>query len=481
MNKRAAVLVILCVLSALPAVSALGCSGAFLAPNPSAGISEEASEKAEKQPHTDRKVGTGEFDFSKAFDDGEDPRDASAGVQGAAAPAQAVYSLRYPPVKLQKRLVRVMVRQGVNDAAVYSSATAHLRTGKMNTTFKGRMHVEALYGGVSAIATAGRARTELPLPCTLYVSSSGANLLELGESSYRGALVVKPEEGGGISFINILDMEDYLRGVVPLEIGNLKNQDIEAVKAQAVAARTYAYRRMAQREAAAFDLAHTVSDQVYGGANAEAPVSDMAVRLTKDLVMVYEDGLISAYYHSTCGGRTANIEDVWGGEAYPYLRSVSDAAPGGNAYCGGSSSFSWTESWNVGRLTSIIRRYSAEGNLNPPFGAGALRAVEVKERFECGRVKTLSVVSSVGEHVTGGDKARFLLRRDVRMNQILRSAKFNSARISGGEAVITGGGYGHGIGMCQVGAIGRARAGQDFERILRAYYSGISIRSVAPE
>ena len=478
MIRRAAACVILCA-SALPVMLALGCSGALLVPNPPAGALEESHKKTKEHPLPDRRVSTDEFDFSRAFDDVESPRDTSAGAQGAHA--HAVRSLRYPPIKLHRRPVRVMVRQGVNEAAVYSSATAHLRTGKLNTTFKGRMHVEAIHGGASASATVGRAKKELRLPCTLYVSSAGANLLELGENSYRGALLIVSEEGRGISFINMLDMEDYLRGVVPLEIGNLKDRDIEAVKAQAVAARTYAYRRMAQREASAFDLVHTVSDQVYGGANAEAPISDMAVRLTKDLVMAYNDDLVNAYYHSTCGGSTANVEDVWGGEAYPYLRSVSDAAPGGAAYCGESSSFSWTESWNVGRLTGIIKRYSIEGNLRPPFGGGSLRAVEVKERFECGRVKTLSVVSGAGEHVTGGDKARFLLRRDGPSYQILRSAKFNSARISGGEAVIDGGGYGHGVGMCQVGAIGRARAGQDFERILRAYYTGISIRSVAPE
>jgi len=477
MIKRAAVWVLLC-LPALSLMLALGCSGAFIVPNPPAGASEKAPKRVEEQPLPDRKVATDEFDFSKAFDDdGGGSRDAPAD----SARAPAVPSLRYPPIMVQKRFVRVMVRRGVNDAAVYSSAAAHLRTAKYNTTFKGRMHVAALYGGSSAVATVGKSKKELRLPCTLYVSSSSPNLLELGENSYRGALVIISEEGGGLSFINVLDMEDYLRGVVPLEIGNLKDADIEAVKAQAVAARTYAYRSMAQRGAQAYDLVHTVADQVYGGANAEASASDMAIRLTKDLVMAHNESLINAYYHSTCGGRTANVEDVWGGEAYPYLRSVSDSAQNGSVYCGTSASFSWMETWSAPRLAAIIKLYSAEGNLNPPFKGGALRSVEVRERFECGRVKTLAVVSGAGEHVTGGDKTRFLLRRDGSAYQILRSAKFNSAQISGGEAVIHGGGYGHGIGMCQVGAIGRARAGQDFEQILRSYYSGISIRSVASE
>jgi len=478
MVRRTAARLFLCACT-LSLMTALGCSRGFLVPNPPAGASEEAPGRSGEQPIPDRKVSTGEFDFSRAFDDEEGSPDTSVGVS-ADARVQAVPSLRYPPVRVQKRPVRVMVRRGVNEAAVYSSANAHLRTGKSNTTFKGRMHVEALYGGASASATVGKVKKELKLPCTLYVSSASPNLLELGENSYRGALVIISEEGGGISFINVLDMEDYLRGVVPLEIGNLKDADIEAVKAQAVAARTYAYRKMAQREAAAFDLVHTVSDQVYGGANAEAKTSDMAIRLTKDLVMAYGDELINAYYHSTCGGRTANIEDVWGGEAYPYLRSVSDSASGGSVYCSTSNSFSWTEIWNAGRLTAIIKRYSAEGNLSPPFGGGTLRSVDVREHFECGRVKTLAVVSGTGEHVTGGDKVRFLLRRDG-ANQILRSAKFNSARMSGGDVVIEGSGYGHGIGMCQVGATGRARAGQNFEQILRAYYSDISVRSIGSE
>jgi len=479
MNRRAAAGFLICA-AALFVMLALGCSREFLVPNPPAGTSGKTPETAAEQPLPERKAVTGEIDFSKAFDDGEDSRAPSAGAPGPAR-AYPAASLRYPPVRAQKRPVRVMVRRGVNEAAVYSSAAAHLRNGKGGTTFKGRMHVEALYGGASAAATVGRTKKELRLPCTLYVSSASPNLLELGESSYRGSLVITSEAGGGISFINVLDMEDYLRGVVPLEIGNLKDGDIEAVKAQAVAARTYAYMSMAHREAQAFDLTHTVADQVYGGANAEAPVSDLAIRLTKDLVMAYNDELIIAYYHSTCGGATANVEDVWGGDTCQYLRSVSDMAPGGSAYCASSNSFSWIESWNAGRLAAIIRQHSADGNLAPPFKGGALRSVEVKERFACGRVKTLSVVSGGGEHVTGGDKTRFLLRRDGRGSQILRSARFNSAQISGGEAVIRGGGYGHGVGMCQVGAIGRARAGQNFEQILQAYYSGVTIRSAAPE
>jgi stage II sporulation protein D len=227
-------------------------------------------------------------------------------------------------------------------------------------------------------------------------------------------------------------------------------------------------------------LVNTVADQVYGGANAESPTADMAVLLTKDMVMVYADELVNAYYHSTCGGATANIEDVWGSAPQPYLRSVSDIGPDGKAYCSESGSFVWMETWKADNLAKIIKRFSAEGNLEPPFKGGALRKLEVEERFECGRVKALVAVSHNGErHVTGGDKARFLLRRDRPSYPILRSSRLADVVMRGGEVIINGGGHGHGVGMCQVGAIGRARAGQGFEQILAAYYSGMSIRTVA--
>ena len=424
----------------------------------------------------DRRARTRDVDFARAFEEGGKPRDTVRTPFLSAAPP-VVRSLRYPPYRLLQRRVRVALARNVKEAAVNSSASASAQTSQARVAFKGRVRFEAdlLEPGL-VIATVGSVKKGLRLPCTLSVSGGQ---LEYGGGVYRGGLILAPDGGKAFSVINLIDVEEYLRGVVPLEIGNLREADIEAVKAQSVAARTYTYLKMAQNANNPFDLLPTTSDQVYGGMSAEAPVSDMALLLTKDLIMVYEGTIVHAYYHSTCGGRTANIEDVWGGEPVPYLKSQADADGRGRAYCAGTTTYTWAETWNTGNLAAIIRQHSAEGGLTPPF-SGSLRRIDVRERFVCGRVKKLAVVSSSGEHVAGGDKVRFVLRRNVPSRQILRSANIQSVTITGHEVVIKGSGHGHGIGMCQVGAISRARAGLGFEEILKAYYSGISIRTVVP-
>jgi len=472
----------------------LGCARMGMTPNPGGGApskepaaadKSKSSAKSDKssawgEERQDRVVRTRDVDFARAFEDEGAPRRDTPAAPAAKPmpPAPAAHSLRYPSIRVQKRPVRVLLKRGIGEIVAYSAAAAYVYTPDGSMSFRGRMHIDATYGPKSSvIATVNNVKKELRLPCTLFVNSA-TNLLELGENSYRGAIIVIREDAGSVSIINAIHIEDYLRGVVPLEIGSLSETALEALKAQAVAARTYTYKRMAQNADKPFDLASTVADQVYGGAIAEAPTPDMAIRATKDLIIAYNDEIADAYYHSTCGGRTANIEDVWGGEKIPYLRSKSDMDNSGKAYCGQGGAFRWTETWGMSQLSNLIKQHASEGNMIPPYGGGTLRRIEVRERFECGRVKKLAIVTSHGEYAASGEKARFVLRRNNTPQQILRSSNFNSAAIANGEIMINGTGYGHGVGMCQVGAIARARAGENFEQILRAYYTDIAVRTV---
>jgi stage II sporulation protein D len=452
-----------------------------MTPNPGRGNAPAAEDRpsgwGESLP--ERAVRTRDIDFARAFEEAGAPRRDTDPAAAGGRKTPAAHSLRYPPVKLQRRHIRVLLKRGAEEAVAYSTASAQVNTPNGSVSFRGRMVIDASYKLEKAVvATVNNVKKELRLPCTLAVAST-MNMLELGEESYRGAIIIVPESAGAVTFINALHVEDYLRGVVPLEIGSLSEAEAEALKAQAIAARTYAYKRMSLNGGKPFDVASTVADQVYGGANAEAAATDAAISATKDLVIAYNDDIIDAYYHSTCGGQTANAEDVWGGEGRPYLLSRSDADKGGKPYCGQSAAFRWTETWGMSRLSNIIKQHAGEGNFSPGYGGGALRRIEVSERHQCGRVKELAVVTSAGKYVTSGEKARFVLRRNNAPQQILRSSNFNSAVIANGEITITGAGYGHGVGMCQVGAIARARAGENFEQILRAYYTDIAIRTAA--
>ena len=144
---------------------------------------------------------------------------------------------------------------------------------------------------------------------------------------YRGSAELRVAGDGRVSAINVLPLEDYLLGVVPLEIGPRGNDEMAAVEAQAVAARTYAVAQLGGQLEMGFDLFGTVDDQAYGGMAAERDESTRAVRRTAGKILLYDGRPIRAYYHSTCGGRTAAVEEVMDRPPAPYLQPVSDRAP----------------------------------------------------------------------------------------------------------------------------------------------------------
>lgn len=311
------------------------------------------------------------------------------------------------------------------------------------------------------------------VPGPLVVRPVGGRV-RVDDTLYRGAALVRPAEEG-VTAVNLLDLETYLLGVVPMEIGGGRPpEELEAVKAQAIAARTYAVRQLGRREELGFDYYGSVLDQAYGGADAEDSITSRAVEETRGQVIVYEGEPIEAYYHSTCGGRTAPMEEVWGGEGRPYLRSVSDRRPDGGWYCESSSRFRWTEEWShdalLRALTAGLRERGATGEVT------SVESLEVTGRTQSGRAEAVEIVTNLGTHVVRGDTIRWVLRPEP--DRILNSSAIELDPFGDGEVrslVVEGAGWGHGIGMCQVGALGRSRAGQSYRDILLTYYPGTRI------
>jgi stage II sporulation protein D len=255
----------------------------------------------------------------------------------------------------------------------------------------------------------------------------------------------------GFAVINTLPIEDYLKGVVPHEIGALKEDAFEALKAQAVAARTYAYAHLGSRKSQGFDVFADTRDQVYNGSKEENSLVNKAIESTSGIVIKYNENLIEAFYHSTCGGKTEGTE-VWGQVSRPYLLSVSDSA-NGKAYCEASKYMSWSETFTKAEL-------KAENIL-------------IIEKFPSSRVKNLVVFAKDSSYEIVGDKTRWFFTKN---GKILPSSLF-TIKNNGDSFTVEGSGFGHGIGMCQFGVIARARAGQKFDEILKAYYSGVSVDS----
>ena len=299
---------------------------------------------------------------------------------------------------------------------------------------------------------------------------------------FRGELLFVPGDTG-IVVVNRVRMDDYLRGVVPLEIGTKAAGDSAAVQAQAVTARSYAYVRI--REAGGsrpFDVTAGVGDQIYGGADAETPVANAAVIATRGLVLKYAGRVVNAPYHSTCGGSTAEADEVWRSRGEPYLRRVSDQIPGTTrSYCDIAPRFRWTRTLDGATLHAALVRYLGTYTAVPGPNPGTPRDVMIDTRTPSGRVGTLKIATDRGNYVLRGNDVRYVLRAPG--GEILNSTYFSVETATAQDGSLSrltlrGMGYGHGVGMCQWGAIGRARAGQDFRGILETYYPGATVGPV---
>ncbi len=304
------------------------------------------------------------------------------------------------------------------------------------------------------------------------------SLVQHAQSPYRGELWITPTDSG-LLVVNRVPVEDYLRGVVPLELGTRNAIDAAALQAQAIAARSYTYVRVPAEELVprgGYQMTATVLHQVYGGVAAEHPVVDNAIAATSGLVLRYNGAVVDGPYSSSCGGRTALPSDAWrGGRAVGYLQSVSDVNPRtGQAFCDISPTHEWEASFSESLLRQAVVRHlgtrGASGTTAP-----IVQSISVGQRSTTGRVATLIVRTDRGSITLTGPDARSAFR-DARGASLL-STYFEvdretrvGQRVSG--VVLKGKGHGHGVGMCQWGAIGRARAGHDVRAILRHYYPG---------
>jgi len=297
---------------------------------------------------------------------------------------------------------------------------------------------------------------------------------------YRGEIVINPSDSGWV-IVNRLTMDAYLRGVVPLEIGNRTAAEFAAVQAQAVAARTYSYKHL--NPARVFDMYATVQDQVYGGVDAEKPLPDSAISTTADVVVLFNGQPITTPYHSTCGGSTAAVSEVWYDQPdQPYLRPVSDKIPGSDHYyCDPSPRFSWTQSYDATSLRAVMEKYLSAYTNAPKSGLGRITDIREQGRTPSGRVAALTVQTENGSYTLRGNDIRFVLRdpKGAIMNSTFFSFTEDKTAGEVTSFTVNGRGYGHGIGMCQWGAIGRARAGQNYRTILETYYPGTTIGRIA--
>ena len=267
---------------------------------------------------------------------------------------------------------------------------------------------------------------------------------------------------GAMRLVNTVDLESYVASVLASEIS--AGWHPETLRAQAIAVRTYAARRCT-RPNTAFDVTDDTSNQVYHGVGRIAPSLASAAADTIGKALIYDGEFADVWYHSACGGHTAAVVEVTAAPTVvPYLQGVADAPPGGNPYCAISPYFRWR---NVVPASALVRAY--------PDNTSALDSLSVLAKWPDGRVRSVKAAFTDGTSRTDDGHA-FYERALVALGyKVLPSAMFDISAAAPESFEFSGQGVGHGVGMCQWGAEGRARAGQTAEEILGAYFPGISL------
>lgn len=300
----------------------------------------------------------------------------------------------------------------------------------------------------SAVVRGGRQVTLNGVPVRLPVLMLPAGgPLRFNGRRYRGVMLVTDAGKGRLHLINLVDLEEYLKGVVPREMD--PRWPLEALKAQAIAARSFALNRKAlnRRFRRPWDVDQTAMSQVYGGIDAEQATTTAAVSATAGFVVQYSNTVLPCFFHSTCGGHTADIGAVWG-RAHPAFRGRK------SEFCTNAKHYRW------GAVLSRSEAGKLLGMGLPVDGAGGLIL------YRSGRVRSLQI--RAGGRVRQFSGREF--RRRLGYNRI-RSTLF-SVRVRGPYLQILGRGWGHGVGMCQWCAAGMARDGWPAKRILQYFYPG---------
>lgn len=359
----------------------------------------------------------------------------------------AILFLIIPAPLMAGPFVRVAVFIDVPSISIAGSDSMTLHSSRGEKMDRRRGPVQ-IVPGASGLILNGR-RTGVS---ELLIRTKTSPLIVNG-STFPGSLFITQTQGGLLG-INKTEVDDYLKGVVPVEISPKWHP--EALKVQAIAARTYAlYQRQANGEKE-YDLVATTADQVYTGLSQTHPASDKAIAETQGLVLTYHGHLILSMYHSTAAGQTEDGRAVLGIDL-PYLKSVNCPF---DRY---SPRYRWTR--EIG-MVDIEQAFMRSG-----YPLGPVSTLTPFDWAPSGRVSRIRVLHSEGEVILRGEELRKILGYSV-----LPSTLFTIEDI-GQTVIFRGKGSGHGVGLCQWGAKEMAELGYSFDKILRYYYPGTEVVS----
>ncbi len=372
-------------------------------------------------------------------------RDALPEEEPTAAETGPRLAVPIPALSRDEQTVRVAMLRTSADAVLEGDELFLEHTNGVTTPMQGRA-VARVSNGAVFVEGVGTVQAGVRV-----VNRLGA--IRIGDREFPGSVELHTDQDR-LLVVNELPLERYLAGVVASEVP--KSWGVEAKKAQAVAARTYALMKKADADRA-WDLEATTDDQVYSGKAVDGS-TQAAVTATHGEVLTRDGYLVSAFYHSTCGGMTELPKDVW-----PEQPSHGNTAVVGG-YCEKSPYYNWTVDVTPEQLLAAAAKAGHE--------ATQVRGLHVRSRSASERITAIDLVTDRGTVTWSGQRFRELLGYGK-----IKSARFE-VEVNGGAFRLTGRGFGHGVGMCQWGAQGMAEAGEDYRAILGKYYPGSKIERI---
>ncbi|MFB2647015.1 SpoIID/LytB domain-containing protein [Raphidiopsis sp. BLCC-F218] len=341
-------------------------------------------------------------------------------------------------------ILRIAIEKEVEQIKVGASTTAVVRDGSGRNlgelTGSNSYAAQSIPGGVAL----DKWQSGL-----FWIEPTAKGYVYIGDRWFRGRTLIVPT-GKGITAVNWVDLEEYLYSVVGGEMSSSWHE--EALKAQAIAARTYAlYKRKEQRNNPLYDLGDSPDSwQVYHGVSSESPRTYSAVDETAGQVLTYKNQIILSAFHACSGGHTENVEDVWG-NPLPYLRAVQD-------FDQNVRDCNWNTTFSSEQISARVP------------GVGNVKEIMIESLSPFRSVKTLRIVGDQGSKVLKGEEVRTILK--------LRSTRFTVNKDVNGNFVLQGLGFGHGLGMSQWGAYILAKNGFNHLQILGYYYKGVALTPI---
>jgi stage II sporulation protein D len=346
--------------------------------------------------------------------------------------------------------IRVLVLEGAADTRVSSASALEIRNpngGALLQTIATPQEARVRFnGGVLSVNGKAWPVTELVL------SPARGGTVRVNGATYRGNLRFVVTSQGRINAVNLVDIEEYLYGVVPKEMP--PNWPEEALKAQAVVSRTFARYQMTANAAREYDISASTASQVYGGISAETEKTRRAVDATRGRILTFKGRPALTYFHANSGGMTEDARNVWR-VAIPYLQSVTDD------YSARAPGAAWTSFLSFDQIRDAMGRYGLK--------VGRISDIETATLSPSGRAIRMKITHSAGTTVVGGNEFRTMTDP-----ALIKSTLFKAER-SGQGIRFEGRGSGHGVGLSQWGARIMAEGGSPFRDILLHYYRGLEL------